>query len=231
MSNPSLSEKAYQHIRSRVFSGDLAPGERLVNRTLANQLGTSFIPVREAISRLASEGLVEQVAGAGAFVRSFDRREIAEIYDVRELFEPFAAARAARLLTEYELDELKSLLTQWETLATRIESRKRGATLTDLDQWLQINETFHQLFIGAARNQLLVKITNELNVLAKCFAAHRGSPRLLSPDLIASTLKTHRELLEALSGGDAPRAESIVREQLRFGRESVLHFFDAKQKD
>jgi DNA-binding FadR family transcriptional regulator len=76
MSTASLSEKAYQHIRQQVFAGALAPGDRLVNRTLAKQLGTSFIPVREAISRLASEGLVQQVAGAGAFVRTFDRQEI-----------------------------------------------------------------------------------------------------------------------------------------------------------
>ena len=95
MSTSTLSEKAYDHIRQQVFSGELGPGDRLVNRALAKQLGTSFIPVREAISRLASEGLVKQVAGAGAFVRSFDRQEISEIYDVRELFEPFAAAQAA----------------------------------------------------------------------------------------------------------------------------------------
>ena len=59
MATGTLSEKAYQHIRRLVSSGELQPGARLVNRALADQLGTSFIPVREAISRLASEGLVE----------------------------------------------------------------------------------------------------------------------------------------------------------------------------
>ncbi|MEM7603659.1 MAG: GntR family transcriptional regulator, partial [Verrucomicrobiota bacterium] len=117
----SLSEKAYQHIRSRVFTGELAPGDRLVNRTLADELGTSFIPVREAISRLASEGLVKQVAGAGAFVRSFDRQEVSEIYDVRELIEPFAAAQAARFITDHELAELQTLLKDWEELGETIQ--------------------------------------------------------------------------------------------------------------
>ena len=226
MSTASLSEKAYQHIRQKVFDGDLAPGDRLVNRALAQQLGTSFIPVREAISRLASEGLVEQVAGAGAFVRSFDRQEISEIYDVRDLFEPYAAAQAARFLTDHELEELRALLTEWEALGDVILQRKRGARDTDLSRWLEINEKFHAIMISAARNRLLSKITNDVNVLSQCFAAHRGSPKLLSPQLVESTLQSHRELFEALSSRDSSSAESIVRQQLTFGRASVLAFFD-----
>ncbi len=104
----SLSEKAYHHIRRLVFIGELALGARLVNRKLAAQLGTSFVPVREVISRLASEGVVEQIFGAAVFVRKFDRQEISEIYDVREQFELFAAGETALLMTSHELDELSS---------------------------------------------------------------------------------------------------------------------------
>jgi DNA-binding GntR family transcriptional regulator len=222
----TLSEKAYQHIRKQVFSGALAPGDRLVNRTLAKQLGTSFIPVREAISRLASEGVVEQVAGAGAFVREFDRQEISEIYDVRELIEPFAAREAARFLTDHELAELESVMAEWEALGETILNRKRGATESDLDLWLKLNERFHSLMIAASRNRILSKITNDVNVLSRCFAAHRGSPRLLSSDTVKSTLGSHRELFELLSSRDSVAAEALVRQQLEYGRESVLTFFD-----
>jgi DNA-binding GntR family transcriptional regulator len=229
MSVSSLSEKAYQHIRQQVFLGKLSPGDRLVNRSLAEQLGTSFIPVREAISRLASEGLVKQVAGAGAFVRSFDRQEISEIYDVRDLFEPFAAAQAARFLTDHELEELRVLLESWESLGKKILNRKAGASQGDLDRWLEINERFHSLIISASRNRLLSKITNDVNVLSKCFAAHRGSPKLLSEKLVRSTLKTHRQLYEALIKRDSESAREIVCQQLKFGRKSVLNFFDQEQ--
>lgn len=226
MSTASLSEKAYQHIRRQLFAGQLAPGARLVNRALAKELGTSFIPVREAISRLASEGLVEQVAGAGAFVRTFDRQEISEIYDVRELFEPYAASQAARFLTDHELAELESLLTEWESLGETILSRKRGATDSDLDRWLELNESFHTVMIQSSRNRMLTKITREVNVLSQCFAAHRGSPRLLSEETVRSTLRSHRELYEYLAERDSERSERKVREQLEFGRRSVLAFFD-----
>ncbi|MDA8632738.1 GntR family transcriptional regulator [Verrucomicrobiales bacterium] len=229
MSVSSLSEKAYQHIRQQVFLGELSPGDRLVNRSLAEQLGTSFIPVREAISRLASEGLVKQVAGAGAFVRSFDRQEISEIYDVRDLFEPFAAAQAARFLTDHELEELRVLLESWESLGKKILNRKADTSQGDLDRWLEINERFHSLIISASRNRLLSKITNDVNVLSKCFAAHRGSPKLLSEKLVRSTLKTHRQLYEALIKRDSESARKIVCQQLKFGRKSVLNFFDQEQ--
>ena len=222
----TLSEKAYQHIRRQVFVGELAPGDRLVNRALAEELGISFIPVREAISRLASEGLVEQVAGAGAFVRAFDRQEISEIYDVRELIEPFAAARAAQFLTDHELAELESIMRQWESLSTIILSRKRGASEADLDHWLDLNERFHGLMISASRNRYLSKVTRDVNVLSQCFAAHRGSPKLLSEETVRSTIESHRKLYELLSSRDSAAAEKLVREQLRVGKESVLAFFD-----
>ncbi len=226
MSSASLSERAYQHIRQQVFAGELAPGDRLVNRALAKQLGTSFIPVREAISRLASEGLIEQIAGAGAFVRTFDRQEISEIYDVRELFEPFAAAQAARFLTDHELAELESLMKEWEELGKTILGRKRGATELDLDQWLELNERFHEVMISASRNRFLSKITKDVNVLSQCFAAHRGSPKLLSESTVKSTLASHRKLFGLLLDRDSGAAEEQVREQLQFGRKSVLAFFD-----
>ena len=226
MSTTTLRDKAYRHILQQVFAGALAPGTQLVNRTLAKELGTSFIPVREAISRLASEGLVEQVAGAGAFVRVFDRQEISEIYDVRELFEPFAAGQAARFLTDHELGELKSLLTQWEELGEVILGRKRGATTADLDRWLQLNEEFHEVMIKASRNRYLSKVTRDVNVLSQCFAAHRGSPKLLSEATVRSTLASHRELYQHLAARDSDAAEGLVRKQLHDGRVSVLAFFD-----
>lgn len=201
-----------------------------MNRTLADELGTSFIPVREAISRLASEGLVKQVAGAGAFVRSFDRQEVSEIYDVRELIEPFAAAQAARFITDHELAELQTLLKDWEELGETIQGRKRGATLVDLDHWLACNEQFHTVMIQASRNGLLTKITKDVNVLSQCFAAHRGSPKLLSSETVSSTLRSHRELFDLLAERDAAAAEELVRKQLQFGRESVLLFFDQHRK-
>ena len=80
--------------------------------------------------------------------------------------------------------------------------------------------------IRASRNRMLAKITKDVNVLSQCFAAHRGSPNLLSEETVRSTLRSHRELFGYLEARDSANAEAKVREQLNFGRESVLAFFD-----
>ena len=231
MSSTSLSEKAYQHIRRQVFSGDLKPGDQLVNRSLAKELGTSFIPVREAISRLASEGIVEQVAGAGAFVRTFDWQAVSEIYDVRILFEPFAAGQAARLMSDHEIAELKALMGEWAELGDSILARKRGATRSDQDRWSIINERFHELMITASRNRFLLKMTNDLQMLSQCFAAHRTAPRLLTEDLVQSTIQSHKELIHHFENRDSDKAEALVREQIAYGRRTVLGFLYKDQKN
>jgi len=124
---------------------------------------------------------------------------------------------------------LRVLLESWESLGKKILNRKADTSQGDLDRWLEINERFHSLIISASRNRLLSKITNDVNVLSKCFAAHRGSPKLLSEKLVRSTLKTHRQLYEALIKRDSESARKIVCQQLKFGRKSVLNFFDQKQ--
>ena len=80
----TLKQRAYEYIRRQLLNGELSPGSRLCNRTLAEQIGMSFIPVREAISQLASEGLIEHRPRLGAFVLDPSREQIEELYDFRE---------------------------------------------------------------------------------------------------------------------------------------------------
>ena len=94
----TLAEKSYDYIRKRLAGGDLPPGKRLVNRVLADEIGVSVIPVREAIHRLASEGLVEHVPGSGSFVRKTDLHDLDNLYVLRDALESCAAGEAARFL-------------------------------------------------------------------------------------------------------------------------------------
>ena len=91
----SLAEQAYKHIRGKLSNGTFVPGEQLVNRVLATEIGVSVIPVREAINRLATEGLVEHVPGSGAFVRQADGQQLHDLYVLRDALESCAAGEAA----------------------------------------------------------------------------------------------------------------------------------------
>jgi DNA-binding GntR family transcriptional regulator len=92
----TLAEKSYDYIRKKLAGGDLPLGQRLVNRVLADEIGGSVIPVREAIHRLASEGLVEHVPGSGAFVRKTDPHDLDNLYVLRDALESCAAGVAAQ---------------------------------------------------------------------------------------------------------------------------------------
>ena len=119
--NQSLADKSYDYLRNKLAQGELPPGQRLVNRTLADEIGVSVIPVREAINRLASEGLVEHFPGAGAFVRKPDRQDLDNLYVLRDAVESCAAAEAARYITDGQLAELKSLLEDAEQILEQIQ--------------------------------------------------------------------------------------------------------------
>ena len=103
------TENSYARLREKLVAGGLAPGQRLVNRSLADEFEVSVIPLREAINRLASEGLVNQIPGTGAFVHSPDGRELQELLIFRESIES-AAAEAARHISDRELDARQAVL-------------------------------------------------------------------------------------------------------------------------
>ena len=211
---PTLNQQAYDIIRRRLFRGELPPGTRLVNRTLAEEIGMSFTPVREAINRLASDGLVEYTHGAGAYVRKLDRQELAQLYDVRMLFEPFAAAEAASHITANEIAEIESLMGRWEELATDISGRTRAATPTQMNTWLEFDERFHELVVTACRNKWIAKIMGDLRVVSQCFAAQRSAPGILTKELVIDTCRSHRKLLDALKNRDPDEASELVKKQL-----------------
>lgn len=222
----NLAEKSYRHIRHRISSGSLEPGMRLVNRTLAEEIGVSVIPVREALNRLASEGLVEQVPGAGVFVRNVDRNELDEMYVLRDALESCAAAEAARFITEFQLEELVGLLSEAESIAERIKnSSKRSATLKQFDQWLDNEQQFHALLVEASRNGLLAKVIDEHRAIREVFEAQRNKPELLTAEVAAETCRGKQALIDALKKRDAELARKLVSKQIRRGLRNVRSHF------
>lgn len=224
----TLARKAYDELRLKISRGELAPGTRLVNRTLADDLGVSFTPVREAINQLASDGLVEYVRGGGAFVRTVDRAELAQLYDLRENLEPFAAEQAARHLTNHELDELKEICDDCRNIARDIresgkqENGDRVASFEQALDWSENETRFHLLLIAAARNRWLTKIAGDLFMASKAFARVRQEPEILTFRIAATTWRDHVALLRALRRRNAEGARQQMLRHIQVGRRYVL---------
>ena len=225
----TLAERAYTHIRRKLSSGELSPGSRLVNRALADEIGVSVIPVREAIHRLATEGLIEHVPGSGAFVRKTDPQDLDNLYVLRDALESCAASEAARHIADHQLEELESVLSQARQIARQLQQQTRDcATKRQMNAWLDTEQQFHELLIEAARNPLLAKVIQEHRAIAQIFDAHREDPQLLTAKVAKSTCEGKRELIAALRDGDQDLARALMSEQIQIGRRRVLRRLRSK---
>ncbi|EMI18891.1 protein containing GntR [Rhodopirellula maiorica SM1] len=227
----SLAEKSYQYIRGRLQSGDFAPGKRLVNRTLASEIGVSVIPVREAINRLTSEGLVEHVPNAGAYVRQPNRDDLDNLYVLRDALESCAAAEAAKYITEDQLAEFDAILERVKQTSQEIAKQAKGySSRRQLNRWLDDEEAFHELIIEASRNPLLAKVANDNRAVCAVFAAQRSEPQLLTAAIAKRTWKAKSDLVEALRVGDANHARQLMSDQIQQGRKTVTEFLMRKRR-
>jgi DNA-binding GntR family transcriptional regulator len=216
----------YDQLHQQLRTGALKPGTRLVNRTLAAELGTSTIPVREAISRLVSEGIAESTPGGGAFVRCPDANELSELYDVREALEVLAAGEAAKFATDHLIAELRTICVQFRHIAGAI-SQGKPATRSMFNRWLEAEEQFHTRLVAASRNRWLIKTIDKVRVIAQVFAIQRLTPRLLSYTVAHETLCHHEAFLEILASRDSERAKVWMSEHIRNGRNTVLAHYSA----
>jgi len=226
----TLGERAYQELRTRLVRGDYPPGSQLVNRTVAAEIGMSMTPIREAIGRLASEGLIRNVPGAGAFVRTISRQELAQLYDLRAVLEPFAAAEAAAHITSHELDELQAICGDWKAIGRAMQAAKRTcATPGEMARWLDNERLFHELIFQASRNVWLSKIAADLQLLLFGFSPQRMTPEFLTVAHAQTTWRGHVQLVKALRARDGERVANLVRRHIRQGRKNVLEFLDRQR--
>lgn len=228
----TLTEKAYRAIRAKLGRGDLRPGDRLVNRTLATEIGISFTPVREAINQLASEGLIEYIRGAGAYVRRIDRKELEQLFDLRDTLEPFAAKRAALHIKSENLVEAHRLCDKFHALALDIRhSPGHTATSDQWHRWIELEEAFHGLVLEAADNVWLRRIAGELQLMALLFGPQRAGHGILTLSTAAKNWREHLLLVQHLERGDAAKAESRMRMHIAAGRERLLAWHDLQVRE
>lgn len=191
----SLADKAYYAIRDLIVSLELPPAAVISERELIDRLGIGRTPVREALRRLAQEGLVEVFPRRGMFVTGVDVRDLARISEVREVLEPEAARLAAARATDAEREELRGLLAEIGTEANLIE----------------LDERVHRAVYRAAHNDLLATTLGQYYVLAlRIWMIALDRARGLE-----EAVEAHRDLLEAIIAGEGERAAGAIRAHVR----------------
>lgn len=191
----SLAEVACDEIRRAIREGRVPTGAHLTENELAGWLSMSRTPVREAMRRLESEGLLLNQPFRGALVMRLDVEDMQQMFAVRELLEPAAAAGCALLATESEIVVLREVL------------RQEAEVLDNPAALITLNRQFHDLILEAARNQFLKKAIAAVYSLIPLL----GDSNLLDEPHARAAHLQHLAILDAIEARDAARAELLAR--------------------
>jgi DNA-binding GntR family transcriptional regulator len=198
-----LREQVKEHLLERILDGTYEPGDRLVETRIAQELGTSQAPVREALRELELLRFVESKPFVGASVREVSEDELAEIYPVRAALEEVAAREAALRLGG-----------EVAQLAAEVEAMRRAADTGDTHEQVEHDVRFHRLIVEASGNATLAEVWGSLRVEARTVIT------LLRTGIDRHELvEMHLPILEALAQGDPDAAGRAAREHVEhFGR-------------
>jgi DNA-binding GntR family transcriptional regulator len=206
----SIQGRVIAEMRRRIISGEIATDVNLSELTLAEEFGVSRTPVREALKQLQTEGLVEIRPRVGTFVTTPSRREITELFEMKELLEGAAARLMAQRGRVPELDRLEENLREEDDAVTR-DDRVRYAELV---------QEFHDLLIVGSDN---TKLEAHYRILMNQLAYSRlVATSLRQPGRPAQSDQEHHRVVELIIAKDGDSAERVMREHVRASRQAVL---------
>ncbi|WP_424987066.1 GntR family transcriptional regulator [Microbulbifer sp. S227A] len=196
----TASERAYQFAKSAILSLEYQPGSRLPEELIASELGVSRTPVRDALRRLESEGLVDFAPNTGARVASWGMSELSEMAQMRSLLEGYAATLAATKINDEQLARLEQATVEMETAAQHPQT-------PDLAAISEANLRFHSLIAEAANNTHLTAAIKPLWHFPLVFRKFA----LFKPERLELSVRHHREIIAALAARDPDWASAIMR--------------------
>ena len=205
----------YQQLLTQIQRGQLKPGDYLREQAIAEALGVSRTPVREALRRLESDGLVTSEPRFGMVIRDLSYAEVIELYQIREVLERTAAQMSARVITEVELQEL-------EVIQSRMEKVRHDAREMAL-----INHTFHVAILNSAKNRYLWKALESVQKAMLIL----GPSTMEFPERAETAIEEHRSLLDALRARDVTLAEKVMGEHLTNAQRYRLKQFHERATD
>jgi DNA-binding GntR family transcriptional regulator len=210
----SKVELVYQQLREDIESGTLAPGTALGEVAVVARTGASRTPVREALRRLAADGLVDLAPHRGARVSRVSLRSVRDLFDLRTMLEPEAMRQAARATATDP--QLRSTLTRMRTDLSRMQ--RRSASAARSTAFYELADRFDWAVVSATRNEHLRRVLADLR-------PHTARLRNLShgdPGRIEASVVEHLRMCDALLAGDADEAAAACTEHLRQGLRTIV---------
>ena len=210
----NLHEAIFQKLRLLLVEGKIAPGSKLNERELAESLHVSRTPIREAIRRLAADGLVELIANRGAIAVQLSLADVIHTFDVIADLEGFSGELAANNISDAALSELEAL--QYEMMASYARR--------DLSTYYKLNLRIHHLINQAANNPVLTKLFSQVNarIEALRFRSNQDGVKW------EKAVEEHQEMLDALKARDPARMRKIMMTHVQNKRDVVIQLLKAE---
>ena len=211
----SLHEQVAQRLRQMLVEGRIAPGAKLNERELCEALDCSRTPLREAIKRLAAEGLVELLPHRGAVAVSMDEQSVRDTFEVMAGLEALSGELAAQRITDEELAEIRAM--HYEMLA--------AYTRQDLSAYYRLNAQIHRAINAAAKNPVLGATYDRINARLQAlrFRSNQDGAKW------AAAMQEHEKMIEALSRRDVAAMRQVLASHLQNKLAVVLEQLEAAQ--
>jgi DNA-binding GntR family transcriptional regulator len=204
---PTIREEVFKHLRKKILTGEIRPGDRLIESKLADEIRISRTPIREALHNLEKEKLIQSIPRVGYVVREISRDEVEEICEIRASLETLAAKWAAAQITATELRRLERNIQQ---TAKSIEKNDTRAVV-------RLDTEFHDIICSASKSPRIEEISQTLRDHMLRFRM-KG---LCIPEIAYRSNEGHRRILQAIKSGDPQEIESAVSFHLNSTKKNV----------
>jgi DNA-binding GntR family transcriptional regulator len=204
----NLSNRVVEEIKRAIMQGKLKPGERIVERNIADQMGLSLAPVREAFQILDHQGVLTRIQRSGTFIRKFSRKDIIEIFSLRAILESQAVRLFVQHCSEEGNKQLEQVLQQIQNAAK--ENNRMEASLYDLK--------FHETIVKLSGYELLASFSGSLAEVTLLYLADMNK---LYPDL-QIVVDDHMDLFDAIKSGNADKASKAIVNHMLDGAKTLL---------
>ncbi len=210
----NLHEGTFQKLRSLLVEGVIAPGSKLNERELAESLNVSRTPIREAIKRLAADGLVELIANRGAIAVQLSHADVVHTFDVIAQLEGYSGELAAKNISAATLSELEAL--QYEMMASYARR--------DLSNYYKLNLRIHHLINQAANNPVLTQLFSQVNarIEALRFRSNQNGVKW------EKAVEEHQEMIDALKTHDSERMRKVMIHHVMNKRDVVIELLKSE---
>jgi len=216
---PTLSELSYQNIKEQILSGSIRPGEKINIDNYSERLGVSTTPIREALSKLQQEGLVQYIPRTGWRVSRISKKEFKKLQEIKALLEITLAVRALPYIKPKDIPQLVLLNNQMKSLVPSNPEMK-----PDLEKLLMANDRFHMYIFSFYPNDIMIEILQQSWNNLKY-------PRLIwisSKDFLNNFYDEHNEIIEAIRQNDASALRTAVEKHLQCGIEYIEECLEDK---